>query len=711
MSKYNKNEERNLRESLGKWSGWILFTTMLLYYELLFHGLNFGIKAGNVLLIAIFALVGGGVLGIITNVFSVIVNKIIATVLALFIGVLFVAQYVYHSVFNNYLSVMGTIRFGNQAADNADTVLSNMKTDISDIVLLVIPVVIAIVLIWTLMSFERRRWWVNLICVGVVAVMYIATVMVMWAVDLDVYSPYKVYSQYTSVDLAVEKLGVIESFVVDVRENVTSGSDKGQISFASAGMDNAIDPLESSGNSPVDTTNADDVSNLDMTEKDSHYDNTDEQVTTEEATTETPVDTSPNVLDLDFDAINELSGSDAVSSLSEYFKSVTPTKKNEYTGMFEGYNVIWITAEGFTGYALESGLFPVLSKLADEGFVFENYYQPLWYGSTLGGEYANLMGSPTKNGGYLSMCRAADNENGMYFSMANTLKRMGYSCYGFHDNDYTYYDRNITHPALGYEWIASGNGLEYQTDEYGQDIWPQSDLVMLEETFDKYTKDRPFHLYYLTVSGHVPYGYGAANAMSEKNKNVVADLDYSDTTKAYLASQYEMERMLEELLERLEKRDLLDKTVIVLAGDHVPYDNMEVVDELAGQSFGNDLDAYRSRLIIWSGSMEKSVRVEKVCSSIDILPTMLNLMGAEFDSRLIVGRDILSDSPGLVLFPDRSYITDTYEYNASWDQIVRGNVSDETFEAMQLYVADKFTAADNITETGYYSYVADYLGK
>ncbi len=711
MSKYNKNEEHNLRESLGKWSGWILFTAMLLYYELLFHGLNFGIKAGNVLLIAIFALVGGGVLGIITNVFPVIVNKIIATVLALFTGVLFVAQYVYHSVFNNYLSVMGTIRFGNQAADNADTVLSNMKTDISDIVLLVIPVVIAIVLIWTLMSFERRRWWVNLICVGAVAVMYIATVMVMWAVDLDVYSPYKVYSQYTSVDLAVEKLGVIESFVVDVRESVTSGSDKGQISFASAGMDKAVDPLESSGDPATDSSNADDDSNLGVTGKDLHSDSINEQATTEESTTETPVDTSPNVLDLDFDAINELSGSDAVSSLSEYFKSITPTKKNEYTGMFDGYNVIWITAEGFTGYALESGLFPALSKLADEGFVFENYYQPLWYGSTLGGEYANLMGSPTKNGAYLSMCRAADNENGMYFSMANTLKRMGYSCYGFHDNDYTYYDRNITHPALGYEWIASGNGLEYQTDEYGQDIWPQSDLVMLEETFDKYTKDQPFHLYYLTVSGHVPYGYGAANAMSEKNKDVVADLNYSDTTKAYLASQYEMERMLEELLERLEKRDILDKTVIVLAGDHVPYDNMEVVDELAGQSFGNDLDAYRSRLIIWSGSMEKPVRVEKVCSSIDILPTLLNLMGAEFDSRLIVGRDILSDSPGLVLFPDRSYITDTYEYNASWDQIVRGNVSDETFEAMQLYVADKFTAADNITETGYYSYVARYLGK
>lgn len=123
----------DLRYYFGKWSGWILFTAILLYYELLFHELNFGIGDGNIVQIIIFALVGGGVCGIITNVFPVIVDKIIATVLTLFIGILFVAQYIYHSVFNNYLSVMGTIRFGNQAADNADTVISNMKAQISDI--------------------------------------------------------------------------------------------------------------------------------------------------------------------------------------------------------------------------------------------------------------------------------------------------------------------------------------------------------------------------------------------------------------------------------------------------------------------------------------------------------------------------------------------------------------------------------------------------
>ena len=696
MIKFFKAMFGDVREYFRIWSGWILFTVLILYYELLFHGMNFSLDDGNIAAIIAFVVVVGGVFSVLTGFFPPVINKILATLFTLFTGVIFIAQYVYHSVFNNYLSVIGTIKFGNQAVDNADTVISNIKAQIVDVILLAVPVLIMIVCIWTFMAFDRRRWWVNLIGAAGTALVYATTLFVMWAVASDVYSPYNLYKEYTSVDLSVEKLGVMESFVVDVREGIAGKSSaQSRINFASGGEV--------------------DIDSLASTESTTMQEITTETVDVAEATTEEVViDTSPNVLDLDFDAINDLAGNDAVSSLSEYFANIPPTNKNEYTGMFEGYNVIWITAEGFSGYALDSGLFPTLSKLADEGFVFENYYQPLWYGSTLGGEYANLMGSPTKNGSYLSMCRAADNENGMLFSMANTLKRLGYSCYGFHDNDYTYYDRNITHPALGYEWIASGNGLEYQTDENGQDMWPQSDLVMMEETFDKYTETQPFHLYYLTVSGHVPYGYGAANAMADKNKAVVSDLNYVlDTTKAYLASQYEMEKMLEYMMKRLEKKGLLDNTVIVLAGDHVPYDNMDVVDELAGENFGNSLEAYRSRLVIWSASMEKPVRVDKVCSSIDILPTMLNLMGVDYDSRLIIGRDILSDSTGLVLFPDRSFITDAFEYNAVTDTLTShtgAEVSDDSFIAMQLYVADKFTAADNITESGYYTYVARYLG-
>lgn len=701
-SKRDRKNATGFHGFLVKSSGWILFTVMLIYYEMLFHGINFELGDGNILVILAFAICCGGVYGVVTGMFAPVVNKIIATVLTLFTGVLFVAQNVYHSVFNNYLSVMGTIQFGNQAADNADTVLANVREQAFDTALLAVPMVAAIVCIWAFMSFERRKWWVNLACAGGTLTVYVFAIMTLWALDSDIYSSYKVYRNYTSVDLSVQKLGVMESFAVDVREGLFGDR-----------KSNAGIQFASSGDIASETEVRTEASTEAVT--DTQTEAATSETVTSEATTEEEVviDTSPNVLDIDFGRLNELAGSDAVASLSSYFESLAPTKKNEYTGMFEGFNVIWITAEGFSGYALESGLYPTLEKLSDEGFVFKNYYQPLWYGSTLGGEYANLMGSLTKNGGYLSMCRAAKNENGMTFSMGNTLKRLGYSCYAFHDNDYTYYDRNITHPALGYEWIASGSGLEYQTDENGNDIWPQSDAVMLEETFNKYTEDEPFHLYYLTVSGHVPYVFGGGNTMSTKNRELVENLNYSDTTKAYLASQYELETMLSELMDMLEKKKLADNTVIVLAGDHVPYDNMEVLDELAGRELEDEFEAYESTLVIWSGAMDEPVRVDKVCSSIDILPTMLNLMGAEYDSRLIIGRDILSDSQGLVLFADRSFITDDYIYNANTGAAVsRGSaeVDEAAIEAMKLYVSDKFTAADNITETGYYSYVAKCMG-
>lgn len=665
----------------------ILFTAMILFYELLFHGCNFGFKDINIVYIILFSFSVGGFISIFTNLFPTIVNKIIAVVFTLFTGILFLAQLIYHEVFNNYLSVAGTIKYGNQAADNYATVIENIKENIWLFIIMLLPILFIIIFSRKIVDYKPRKWWMNICLTAFVVVIYIFNIMIMKTDKNTLYSAYQIYKQYTSVDMAVEKLGVYEAFIVDMREAFVgkTGRDRGDLDFQI---------VSTKDNTEVSTEDA----------MESMADAEAEEYTA-------PIDTSPNVLDIDFNEINDVAGNEGISSLSEYFQSLEPTKKNEYTGMFEGYNLILITAEGFSGYALESGLFPNLSKLANEGFVFHNYYQPLWYGSTLGGEYANLMGSPTKNGGYLSMYRAGKNENGMIFSLANQLNRKGYTSIGYHNNDYTYYDRDITHPALGYDWRANGSGLPEQHDEYGQIPWPQSDLIMVQDTVDEWIDNQPFHIYYLTVSGHVLYSYDT-NYISRKNWSVVEKLHYTETTKAYLAAQYELEAAITELLDELEAHDLLDNTLIVLAGDHVPYDNMDVLDELAGYELEDNFEAYKSSLIIWSASMEEPIEVDKVCSSIDILPTVSNLMGLDYDSRLIIGQDILSDSQGLVMFSNRSFITDDFFYNANTENVEARNravVSNEQVENMKAYVANKFTAADNITELNYYKYVEKYL--
>ena len=106
--------------------------------------------------------------------------------------------------------------------------------------------------------------------------------------------------------------------------------------------------------------------------------------------------------------------------------------------------------------------------------------------------------------------------------------------------------------------------------------------------------------------------------------------------------------------------------------------------------------------------MTNSVRVDKPCYSPDILPTVLNLMGLEYDSRMMVGRDILSDDPGLVIMQDGSFITDNYRYDAMSGVISdngRYDVSDIELDTKIALVANRFRLADAICELDYYSYI------
>lgn len=719
--KKDKDSGNDERKGGFPYSTVLYFMGLMIYYELLFHGFFFGLGNSNTLRILLISAILGGCAGLLTGLFPKVVNHILTIAGTLLISVIFMIQFLYHAVFQNFCAFFGLLKYTNQAADNFDVVLLNMKQHWVMMILWVLPILLVSVFSHKLLNYRRRSWKYSLILLGSVLLLYIGGVFSMKLWESEPSGAYEMYRYYSSVDMTVEKLGVMETLAVDVRQGIAGaiGQDDG-VQFYASSDGSGLSGKQNTGNGgdgsngstsediSEDGQAADKTQNVKDGQTQTEEPDT-EEMTTEEVT-EAPIDTSPNVMEIDFEEIAGTSGNQTIASLCEYFENLAPTNRNEYTGYFKDYNVIQISAEGFSGYALETDLFPTLSMMAEEGFVFDNYYSPLWYGSTLGGEYANLMGSMPKNGGYLSLSHGAANGNTFLFSLGNQLKSLGYETYAFHNNSYTYYDRNLTHPALGYTWIANGTGLDAQTNEYGTVLWPQSDLVMIQDTFDEYTAKEPFHLYYMTVSGHVVYSFGG-NAMSQKNREIVEDLEYSETTKAYLACQYELEKAMEELVMQLKAHDLYENTVVILTGDHVPYNNMEILDELAGRDLEDTFEAYKSTLIIWSGAMEHPIHVEKVCSSIDILPTVSNLLGLEYDSRLLIGQDILSDSEGLVLFADRSFITDRYAYSAGRGTVVSDSdveISDEELEEKRAFVSNKFTAADAITQYDFYKYVLPY---
>lgn len=362
-----------------------------------------------------------------------------------------------------------------------------------------------------------------------------------------------------------------------------------------------------------------------------------------------PVVYGKNAMDIDFDALAENASSSAVANMSRYFGSLTPSSQNEYTGMFKGKNLILFTAEAFSPWFISEELTPALYRLTHEGFVCSNFYQPGWGQSTTGGEFAVMTGLiPTWVNGNVSFYATA--RNSMPFALGNQFRALGYTTAAYHDNIYNYYNRDKTHPNLGYDYQGQGSGLKLTEDG----SWPYSDLEMLQNTIDPYidayVKDgTPFHTYYMTVSGHGGYGWGHAMAAKNRQKAQAAYPNASAQVQAYVAANLELESALAYLLEELETAGIADDTVICLAADHYPYllsdTDTDYYNELRGVTDSErDTSRYRNALILWCGSMGEPVQVDEPCSAVDIVPTLSNLFGLTYDSRLLSGRDILDKS-------------------------------------------------------------------
>jgi phosphoglycerol transferase MdoB-like AlkP superfamily enzyme len=334
--------------------------------------------------------------------------------------------------------------------------------------------------------------------------------------------------------------------------------------------------------------------------------------------------------------------------------------------------------------------------MANEGFVFKNFYNPVWGVSTSDGEYVACTGLIPKSGIW-SFARSG--KDYLPFVMGNQFKRLDYITKAYHNHTYTYYKRDISHPNMGYDYKGVGNGLKVNA------TWPESDLEMIEATAGEFIGEQPFHTYYMTVSGHMNYSF-TGNYIAKKNEPFVSELPYSDASKAYIACNIELEKALKALVEKLEAAGIADKTVIAISADHYPYGlPRECIDELAGHKVESNFELYKSTFILWKKGMEP-VLIDKPCSSLDIIPTLSNLFGLRYDSRLLMGSDILSDASPLVIFSNRSWITDKARYNAVTNTVTYtdgGEKDTDYLKAENKAVSDKFEYSAKILKTDYYS--------
>lgn len=162
---------------------------------------------------------------------------------------------------------------------------------------------------------------------------------------------------------------------------------------------------------------------------------------------------------------------------------------------------------------------------------------------------------------------------------------------------------------------------------------------------------------------------------------------------------------------------MLDNTLIVLSGDHYPYGlGQDARNEIAGHEIDWEFELFQNHLVIWNPSIEHKV-ISKAACSLDIQPTVLNLLGIEYDSRLYMGTDIFSESLGLVQFKDNSFLTDFVRYNApanyaewlpgteNWDK----DTKKQYLETYKTIVRNKFNISRAILNNNYFATIQDSL--
>lgn len=589
------------------------------------------------------------ILSILTTLFKQKTNNIITKIIIFLITLWYMTNVIYKLKMSVFFSI-SSLGLANQLTSFVNDTLYAIGKHSFKLLIMLIPLIISFIISKNIYYVEKNKK--NYLKYSLILILTLTLFYSSLLINKNKeYSMYKLYFKISNNSLVTEKAGVLISTSLELKEKIFKFK-----------------------NNDIITTNKN------IKKEEIKY----------------------NILDINFDKLTENTTSSRKKQMNEFFKNEIPTNQNEYTGIYEGKNLILIMAESFNSIAVSKELTPTLYKLTNEGLVFENFYSPVIL-STIGGEFQeltglyphiNLLGSTWRRG-----------TNYFKYGYGNIFKEYNYNTYAYHNNEYNFQSRNKYLNALGFDnYIGCGNGLE---NKINCKIWPQSDSEMISSTIDDYINDdNPFMTYYVTVSGHMAYNWG--NAMSQKHKSKVENLDYPTDIKAYLATQIELDEALNTLIKKLKKSNKLDDTVIALVGDHYPYDiSVNNINKLSTYERDSVIEINHSNFILWNNNTE-TTKIDKIGSQIDVLPTILNLFGIEYDSRLIIGKDILSDSEGLAIFANGSWISDKGKYYSSsntFETFENVKIDDNYISEMNNLVNNKILMSKYIIEEDYYKYV------
>lgn len=413
--------------------------------------------------------------------------------------------------------------------------------------------------------------------------------------------------------------------------------------------------------------------------------------------------------DSDWKELIENETNTKLNTLNKYFINNNTTDINEYTGLFKDKNLIVIMLESVNDIIINEEDYPNFYKMYNEGMHWENNYSPRNSCSTGNNEMSGMTGLYS----IYNTCTANEYKENTYFeSIFNLFNNQGYKTFSAHNYTEHYYYRNEIHTNMG-------SGKYYGVEDLGISYsnlyknWSSDEDFMTEvlKILDKDYSDGKFMTWLTTVSSHQPYYYSSIEG--DKYLDLYEDLNIKKDLKRYKSKLKILDNALGILLEGLEAKGILDDTVIVMYGDHYPYGlSTSTINSVLDYDTSVDYEAERVPFVIYNSEI-KSQTFDEYTSYINILPTIANLFDLDYDPRLYMGTDLLSeDYESLVVFADGSWKNEYAYYDASKSDIKY--LTDKTYTIEELQAINesidmKIKMSSLAIKNNYFNYLYNSL--
>lgn len=384
-----------------------------------------------------------------------------------------------------------------------------------------------------------------------------------------------------------------------------------------------------------------------------------------------------------------------ISEIDQYFtQNPRVHQSNAYSGLLKDKNVIFVLAESLDKIAYNQVLMPNLMMLHDQGLAFDNFYAPAYPRTTSDSEFISLTGLfPSIESG--PTCYNF-NRNDYRYSFANMLRNNGYTANSFHNNGAEVYNRNIFHPSMGLEKFYDAKDLKLN------DVLTDTNLI--EKGKDLITPtDYKFFSHVLTISGHGDYNINYAEAEKYKDQVIAEYGDtYPEETLGYIAYQMEFDAFLGEMIKDIEAKGLLNDTVIVVMADHYPY----MMQESNYQAIKGTNQAYeyaKLPFIIYNPSLKPEV-VDQLVTTVDVVPTLMNLLGIEYNANYYFGKDAFdANEENMVIYKDYSFYDGTTYYDADFKVTPENSA---LYQTLKGSLVKKVSIFQKILQSDYFRYKA-----